>query len=100
MNDPAYIALVDPHAESYCRTHYIHPVVDEILLSVGAFRGGKTSVISNGGDMLVAGQLVGQVGGVISFHAIDDATGAGALSNETGDGGYLLPLIKSSTHIE
>ena len=100
MDDPTYVTFVDTHAKSDCRTDYIDTVVDKILLCVGTFLCGKASVIGNSRDMLVVGQLCGQVGSVISFHAVDDATGAWALPNETGDGGYLLPLIEPSAHIE
>ena len=57
-------------------------------------------MIGNRRNVLPVGQFAGQIGGVISFHTVDNATGSRALPNETGNGRYLLSLIESSTHVE
>ena len=46
MHDPADIALVDTHPESYRGTHHVHPVVDEVVLGLFPLGGQEAGVVA------------------------------------------------------
>lgn len=71
MHDPADIALVDTHPESYRGTHHVHPVVDEVVLGLFPLGGQEAGVVGDRLD-IIHRQLIGQLGRIVAAHAIDD----------------------------
>ena len=99
MHDPADIALVDTHPESYRGTHHVHPVVDEVVLGLFPLGGQEAGVVGDRLD-IIHRQLIGQLGRIVAAHAIDRTALLPVPPDEMDDGGDLLFLVKPSAYRE
>ena len=99
MHDPADIALVDTHPESYRGAHHVHPVVDEIILGLFPLGGQEAGVVGDRLD-IIHRQLIGQLGRIVAAHAIDDTALLPVPPDEMDDGGDLFFLVKPPAYRE
>ena len=81
MNNPTNVTLVYTHAESDGGAHYLHAVVDEIVLRFVPEGGGEAGMVDGGADTLLLEHLRHGFR-LATAHAIDDAAFSGMAGYE------------------
>ena len=93
MNNPTNVTLVYTHAESNGGAHYLHAVVDEIVLCFVPEGGGEAGMVDGGADTLLLEHLCHGFR-LAPAHAIDDAAFSGMAGYEVKNClGFFLLLV-------